>query len=117
MWLSTRSSDYIFFESETSRFHAEHIVLHELGHLLSGHQMGIRDGGETLSGLLPSLDPSTIKRVLGRVSYTTDQEKEAETMASMIRSLPGYSGGWRNGRDRNDLDQVSEVLNYTAFDA
>src|SRR6185436_10468256 len=38
VWLSLPEVDYVFYEPETSQLHREHIILHELGHLLCEHQ-------------------------------------------------------------------------------
>lgn len=81
LWIGTAGADHIFYDPGTSPLHAEHIVLHELAHILSGHS-GV-DGA--LARLFPDLDPAVVGRVLGRVSYTTAQEREAEMMASLIR--------------------------------
>jgi hypothetical protein len=83
--LSTRDADYIIYEQATSPVHQEHIVLHEICHLLCGHtgRESMGDGHARL--LFPSLDPAVVGRVLGRSSYTTDEEQEAELLASMIR--------------------------------
>jgi hypothetical protein len=36
--VSTNVGDYIFYESQTSALHQEHIILHEVGHLLCEHR-------------------------------------------------------------------------------
>src|SRR5690348_16289761 len=36
-WLQTATTDWVFVEQSTSRFHRDHIVLHELAHMLCGH--------------------------------------------------------------------------------
>ena len=84
LWVGTDKADHVFYDPGTSPLHAEHIVLHELAHILSGHSGA--DAG--LARLFPDLDPATVRRVLGRVSYTTAQEREAEMMASLIRGRP-----------------------------
>src|SRR5437660_12929755 len=43
LWICAATADYIFFEKQTSLLHQEHIIAHELGHLL-------RDHGRTSSG-------------------------------------------------------------------
>jgi hypothetical protein len=82
LWIGTEQADHVFYDPGTSPLHAEHIVLHELAHILSGHTL---DTGGSLARLFPDLEPGTVARVLGRVSYTTAQEREAEMMASLIR--------------------------------
>ncbi len=82
LWIGTDRADHVFYDPGTSPLHAEHIVLHELAHILSEHTLG-QDG--SLAQLFPDLDPATVSRMLGRVAYTNAQEREAEMMASLIR--------------------------------
>jgi hypothetical protein len=81
LWIATDVADHVFVEHRTSRFHQEHIILHEIGHMLCDHVTedlppGLADalrGGE--------VDP---RQVLARTSYTTGQEQDAEMVASLI---------------------------------
>jgi hypothetical protein len=111
MWLSAGFTDYIFFEANTSRLHAEHIVLHELGHIISDHTVGMDVTGSVLRQLMPDLDPTSIRRVLGRVSYTNEQEREAEMIASLVRAKASHP---RPGGQGQALAQIAEALNYPA---
>ncbi|AYG84930.1 hypothetical protein DWB77_07145 [Streptomyces hundungensis] len=88
LWLATDVDDHIFYEQHTSALHQEHIVLHEFGHMLCDHQpvAGERDEGDALRAVLPDLDPSVIGRLLGRTNYSTRQEREAELLASLLRT-------------------------------
>jgi hypothetical protein len=81
LWIGTADADHVFYDPGTSPLHAEHIVLHELAHILSGHSGS--DGA--FDRLFPDLDPATVRLALGRVGYTTEQEREAEMIASLIR--------------------------------
>lgn len=92
LWISTDTHDDIYVEENTTRFHRDHIVLHEIGHMLCGHtdnndtaESGAIDRQE-LSRFLPDLDPGLIERLLARTSYTTEEEREAELVASLIRT-------------------------------
>jgi len=84
VWVSTPTRDYIFYEEATSGLHREHIIMHEIGHLLADH------GSETTLTetvsrlLLPHLDPALVGRVLHRTAYSVDEERTAETVATMI---------------------------------
>jgi hypothetical protein len=40
---------------------------------------------EGAASLLPSLDPAMVRRVLARAGYSTEEEREAELLASLIR--------------------------------
>ena len=99
LWVGTATADHVFYDPGTSPLHAEHIVLHEIAHILCGHS----GGDAALARLFPDLDPAAVTRVLGRVSYPTEQEREAEMMASLIRG--------RSARPpRTTLGRVADVL-------
>jgi hypothetical protein len=84
VWVSTADRDYIFYEERTTGLHREHIIMHEIGHLLADH------GNEAVLTLteshllLPHLDSAFVSRVLNRTDYSVDEERTAETVASMI---------------------------------
>lgn len=81
--VATDQADYIFYSASTTRLHQDHILLHEVCHLLCGHI-----GDTALDALprllLPNLSSDLVRRVLGRSDYTAAQEQEAELVASMI---------------------------------
>lgn len=89
-WITTSTADYILYQRETSRAHQDHIILHELGHILAGHRSDEDD--DALLGQLnaddapqfPDLAPEAVRRALGRTSYDSEQEREAETVATII---------------------------------
>ncbi|WP_211275500.1 hypothetical protein [Actinoplanes rectilineatus] len=85
LWLGLPGADHVFFDPGTSPLHAEHIVLHEIAHILCGHSAGPGAGG-TLTRLFPDLDPALVSRALGRTGHTDPQEHEAEMLASLIRT-------------------------------
>jgi len=85
VWLSLPDVDYVFYEPETSQLHREHIILHELGHLLCEHQPTEVIDEEVVAQLLPHLNPAVVQRVLGRTTYTAIEEQEAEMLASLVR--------------------------------
>ncbi|MFC5825880.1 hypothetical protein [Nonomuraea insulae] len=76
--------DTIWYQEHTTPLHQEHIILHELAHLLRGHTESPVEREELLRRLFPSLDTDMVRRVLGRVSYHNQQELEAEYIASLI---------------------------------
>ncbi|MER6047227.1 hypothetical protein ABT168_07105 [Streptomyces sp. NPDC001793] len=83
-WLSTGNTDHIYFAANTSQTHQRHIVLHEIAHMLWGHQL-LPDAG-SLAHLFPDLDPETVLRalLLQRAGYAEEQERQAEMMASLL---------------------------------
>lgn len=95
VWIRTEDADYILYQQQTSKAHQGHIVLHELGHILAGHRSDEADDGlfaELYSGRepdavpekFPDLAPEAVRRALRRTSYDTDQEREAELVATFI---------------------------------
>jgi hypothetical protein len=84
VWVSTDTGDFIFYEEQTSGLHQEHIIVHELGHLLSDHEASAVLAPEVCQLLLPSLDPGIVSRVLSRSRYSAVAELEAEMIASLI---------------------------------
>ena len=95
VWITTEAADYILYQQETSKAHQGHIVLHELGHILAGHRSDEEDDAllaelypDVEPGALreryPDLEPDAVRRALRRTSYDTEQEREAETVATII---------------------------------
>jgi hypothetical protein len=91
VWITTKDADYILFQEKTTPAHQDHIILHELGHMLAGHQ-GDGQDDELLSGIYPELEPDAVRTALRRTAYGTEgrtayddtREREAELMATMI---------------------------------
>jgi hypothetical protein len=85
LWVATGQLDLIAYERNTTRPHQDHIVLHEIGHMLCDHCPTSLTPVEQARLLLPSLDPAMVSRVLGRTGYGSTEEREAEFLASLIR--------------------------------
>ncbi|MFD9511227.1 hypothetical protein [Streptomyces mirabilis] len=82
-WIATGASDYIIYQRETTKSHQDHIILHEVGHILAGHDSD--DGDEDLWALMmPDIDPQAIRHALRRTSYDQEYEREAELVATII---------------------------------
>ncbi|RBO91504.1 hypothetical protein DFR74_104206 [Nocardia puris] len=91
LWIVRRDDDLIAYDDRTSDRHAEHIVLHEVGHMLLGHDRapaGTDTDHGLLRELLPSVSAEAIHRVLGRDAYANAREREAEMFAdlAMVRA-------------------------------
>jgi len=84
MWVATDDADYVFFERRTTPLHRRHIVLHELGHLICNHEAPPEMTDAASRMLLPDLDPSVVRRMLGRTYYSVVEEQQAELVASLI---------------------------------
>ncbi|ONI82682.1 hypothetical protein ALI22I_37790 [Saccharothrix sp. ALI-22-I] len=88
LWVATREADHIFYESETSALHSEHIILHELGHLLCGHESGVTPD-VVLRLLMPTLDPAVVRGALSRTGYRDRDERQAELFAMLVLERAG----------------------------
>jgi Zn-dependent peptidase ImmA (M78 family) len=82
-WIEESSVDVVFYEQHTTSLHQQHIILHELGHILCNHQ-GI-DADEIRSSSLPGTRQSGERlRALRNGRYTEEEEREAEMFATLI---------------------------------
>lgn len=104
LWIATDQADWVFVEESTSPLHREHIVLHEVGHLLRGHSTSAED----LVSLLPDIDPARVRAVLARSRYDDAQEREAEEFATSL--LSGVRRPPSRGRSDVALDRATRVL-------
>lgn len=92
MYLSLPEGDHIFFDGRTSPLHRDHIVMHEISHMLLGHATDAHLY-ETAGRLMPSIDQRTLEKVLARTSYSTEYEREAELLATLIAGAATSSSG------------------------
>ncbi|MFF4104726.1 toxin [Streptomyces sp. NPDC001903] len=89
MWVAARDEDLIFYDANTTGAHQEHIVLHELGHIICGHRgPGVLDEASSRI-LFPNLDPALVRDMLLRATYDDVQEQEAEVIAYLLSQRPG----------------------------
>lgn len=88
--VSTHRADYICYASNTTPLHQLHIQCHEVAHLLRGHGRMSALEAEVAALLMPSLPTSVIERVLGRTVYSTEEEQDAELLASLIMRRIGH---------------------------
>jgi hypothetical protein len=82
-WIATTEADYVYYETGTTPFHATTIALHEIAHLLLGHQ-GLTAWQELAQWLTPDIDPALVQVILARSAYTRPEERDAETLASLM---------------------------------
>jgi hypothetical protein len=84
IWIATDEDDWIFVDQQTSPLHRQHLVLHELAHMLCGHATSGLPENDMLRRLFPDLSPAMVKTMLSRRSYQSEYEREAELLASLI---------------------------------
>ncbi|MFF8432874.1 hypothetical protein [Streptomyces bacillaris] len=106
MWVEYDTYDVILYQQETTRLHQEHIILHEVGHILvaengaaaenpsgevemptptpgSGEQATAVEV-EGWASLMPVFGTNAITRVAQRCSYGDDEECSVELVATII---------------------------------
>ncbi|MFC5289725.1 ImmA/IrrE family metallo-endopeptidase [Actinokineospora guangxiensis] len=107
MWVATRDADWIFVDDGTSPAHQEHILLHEIGHLICGHEGGAQD----VAAFFPDLDPDLVHATLARTTYSDEQEQQAEVMAYLLAEVlraPGFAAA-------DDVTaRIADSLNHSA---
>lgn len=84
LWIATSAADYIVYESQTSPSHQRHIIAHEIGHLVLEHATHQTFTTVAREQVLGHLDPAVVQRMLGRSAYDVREEREAETVASIL---------------------------------
>ncbi|MEU1817886.1 ParH-like protein [Streptomyces roseifaciens] len=87
MLLSVETQDFILYDGQTSPLHQEHIIVHEIGHLVCNHRSALDD--TRLHRHLDITDPQSVRRVLPRIRYGDEQEQEAEMIATLILEAAG----------------------------
>jgi hypothetical protein len=83
-WIPRATEDCIYFARDTGPLHREHIILHELCHLLCGHQPTSVIDPALLGALFTHLHPSLVERYLQRQTYVSEDDQEAELLATLI---------------------------------
>ena len=88
LWLSTDEADVVIYQSQTTRSHQEHIILHELGHIIAGHEGEVRG--------------------VPRSAYDSRQEREAELIATILHEWAGRSDGL-GAEDRESVPETAAL--------
>ena len=84
LWVAMGQCDYIVYEERAAPPYQEHLILHEVGHMLCGHTEPKVDLEYLRQHVVRGLDPDLIRGMLGRIGYDTRDEHEAELLASLI---------------------------------
>lgn len=81
-WMEAEDIDYIFYYGDAIPLHKAHIQLHELAHMLCGHET-IRVTNEALASIL--MDEFSAANLLLRSTKSNQEEQEAELLTSLIQ--------------------------------
>lgn len=103
--IPAKAVDYVFVAGGTTRYHRDHIALHEIGHLLLEHENDV-ELTDLAHLLAPGIDPALVERILGRTAYASRQEWEAEYFATLVHARVGS----KMGAPAADDPEAAEVL-------
>ncbi|WP_079123754.1 regulator component [Streptomyces sp. NBRC 110611] len=81
--LETPDADLLFYEEGTSSLHQNHILAHEVSHIICDHPGSLELDQDAVRAI--GFNPTLVQRMSGRTSYTSQDEREAEMMATVIR--------------------------------
>lgn len=84
-WRAYTDHDVIAYSENTSAIHQDAIILHELAHMLAGHQGRCILSEEEAQRRAPDLAPAAFTHILERVNGPSE-EHEAEMTAIMVLS-------------------------------
>ncbi|MEU7560284.1 CUE domain-containing protein [Streptomyces eurythermus] len=116
MWISTRMADFVIYEASTTRAHQEHIIAHELAHILCGHQAIDNADNAVLRQLFPDIAPEVVRRVLQRTRYSDSNEQEAEIVASLLLARRRQPSGSPPPLHSPDSEVISRLRAAIAMD-
>jgi hypothetical protein len=83
LWLCYPRTDYIVYEVTASPAHRQAIVLHEVGHMVCDHGPAWAENSDLLDTLAPDIDPVERVKIMARSGYSSPEERQAETFASL----------------------------------
>jgi hypothetical protein len=89
LWIGTDSADTIVISDRLRGVQRDHVVMHEVAHVVLEHHGVNRDIAESIvsGGMVTSLNPSAVRRVLGRSRrYGDTQERQAELLGTFYQA-------------------------------
>lgn len=98
IWLNTGFGDYILHAPTQSELQRRQIVLHELSHMILGHDLST--GQSSAAALFPDLPEQAVLRTLARGHTDNAMEREAEALADVLAS------SIRRGRQSSSFIEV-----------
>ncbi len=106
LWVGTATRDYVFHRAGLDGCRVEVSILHEFSHMICEHRSAHLTDQAWLRRRAPSvMDLGEIEHMCMRRDYGSDDEREAELMASLI--LARATGRWR--RTRNGASDQEEL--------
>lgn len=132
LWVEYDDYDVILYQAETTRLHQDHILLHEIGHILvaENEEAAAKAAAEASeqdapaeeradatavfvegwASMLPVFTPETIKRVARRCSYDDGEECAVELVATIILEWSSVLDGTTPLSDDPEVRRVESAL-------
>lgn len=111
MWVAARDEDLIFYDANTTSAHQEHIILHELGHIICCHRGAGWLDEASARLLFPNLDPNLVRDMLLRATYDDVQEQEAEIIAYLLSQRVGSTQERHGGPPAKEAGEAGKARN------
>jgi hypothetical protein len=111
-WVATERADVIYFEPDADLWHRNLIGGHEFGHMVCDHEADATWDYDQVARMLPDISPETIQRMLGRHGYTSEEERDAEMVASLILDRADTGPPPAIGRRDALLPRLTEALQH-----
>ncbi|MDQ3576270.1 MAG: ImmA/IrrE family metallo-endopeptidase [Actinomycetota bacterium] len=112
LWVSASDADWIFYDADTTPAHQEHIILHEIGHMICCHRGGGHLDEDTATVFFPDIDPRLVRDMLGRTTYDDAQEQQAEVMAYLLADI--LRAPVERPSDDDVAGRIANSLNHSA---
>ena len=112
LWAATPTCDVIMCPSQASQAHIEHIILHEIAHMLLGHRPTISGDAAIIKQYLEQVKPDA-QAVQTRGAYDQRQEVEAEELALLLAAKLDHTPTnkfWGRIRDEESPTTTHQVL-------
>ena len=108
LWFKGRTTDFIVYQEHTTKPHQRHIILHEVGHILADHPSD--EGAETMCDLLAGALPEPPETLRCRTAYEEREEREAETVATIILEWASILDAMRLPQSADAAEGVDAAL-------
>lgn len=95
VWVGTAERDYVLFREDLVAFRLNTTILHELSHMIFSHRSASIEDQAWLRQQLPGLNllvEGEIEHVCMRADHGSDDEREAEMLASLLLARTDLAG-------------------------
>lgn len=103
VWIGAENRDYVYYRNGLAGCRLDQTIIHEFAHMICGHRSADVAERHWLRAAAPTLAADEdVQHVCMRKNYATDDEQEAEMLASLILAR---AEGQFHGRDsRSEQD-------------